>query len=116
MTGTMKIVNAFYEAFGSKDWKKLRSLLTDDFTFQGALSTFSGSGEFIEAMSQMPFEGAPEGSRFVVDGNRVAHVFVWKMTAPARADIPMCEVLEVEGGKVRSSELFFDSKLFPTPS
>jgi len=115
MTPTMKTVGAFYEAFGAKDWKKLRSLITDDFTFRGALSTFNGPAEFIAGMSQMPFEGVPEGSRFMVDGNRVAHAFTWKLTAPTKAEIPMCEVLEVEGGKVRSSELFFDSKLFPTP-
>lgn len=115
MTAAMKTVSAFYEAFGTKDWKKLRSLITDDFTFRGALSTFNGPAEFIAGMSRMPFEGVPEASRFIVDGNRVAHAFVWKMTAPARAAIPMCEVLEVEGGRVRSSDLFFDSKLFPTP-
>jgi len=115
MNATMKTVNSFYEAFGTKDWKKFRTLLTDNFTFRGALATFNGPEEFIAGMRQMPFEGAPEGSRFIVDGNRVAHAFVWKMTAPTRADIPMCEVLEVEGGKIRSSELFYDSKLFPAP-
>ncbi len=116
MTATMDTVTAFYEAFGTKNWKKLRSLLSDDFTFRGSASSFEDPDAFIAGVSDMPFEGTPEGSRFIVDGKRVAHAFVWKMTAPTQADVPMCEVLEVDGGKIRSSELFYDSKLFPAPS
>ncbi len=114
MAKTMDTVGAFYEAFGQKDFDRLRTLLTDDFSFKGPLMAFDNPDGFIAGVSKMPFEGVPEGSRFIVDGNRVAHTFIWKMAAPTRVDVPMCEVLEVEGGKVRSSELFYDSKLFPT--
>lgn len=113
MAEAMDTVAAYYAAFGSKDWAKFRALLSDDFTFQGALMSFDSPDAFVAAMQEMGMEGAPEGSRFIVDGTRVAHVFLWKMTAPAKADIPMCEVFESEGGKIRSSELFYDSKLFP---
>ncbi len=113
MTTTMDTVGAFYEAFGSKDFDKLRSLLADDFTFKGPLMSFDAPDAFVTAIREMPFEGNPEDSRFIVDGNSVAHAFVWMISAPAKAEIPMCEVLEVEGGKVRSSELFYDSKLLP---
>ena len=91
---------------------RLRSLLSDNFTFNGAVMAADSSDSFVAAMKQMGMEGAPEGSQFIVDGNRVAHTFLYKMTAPAQVDAPMCEVVEIEQGKVRSSNLFYDSKLF----
>jgi ketosteroid isomerase-like protein len=107
----MKTVSAYYEAFGRKDLKKLRETLAADFTFKGPLMAFDDPDAFVEAMGQMPFQATVEGSRFIADGDRVAHAFLWKMTAPAKADVPMCEVFEVATGKIRSSELFYDARL-----
>ncbi len=115
-SATMSTVTTFYEAMGQKDWDRVRSVLADDFTFRGALSSFDGPDEFIAGIQEMPFDGTPDGSRFIVDDAHVAHAFVWKMTAPTKADVPMCEVLEVRDGKVKASELFYDSKLFPVPA
>lgn len=112
MSKAMDTVGEYYAAFGSKDWDKLRTLLSDDFTFKGAMMSFENPEAFVAAMKEMGMEGVPEGSRFIADGNSVAHTFVWKMTAPAKVDVPMCEVFETEQGKVRSSQLFFDPKLF----
>lgn len=114
MTTAMDTVGAFYDAFHQRDFPKLRGLITDDFTFKGPMMNFPDPDAFISGVSGMPYEAVAEQSRFIVDGDRVAHAFVWKMTAPSKADIPMCEVLQVANGKVRSSELFFDSRLFPT--
>ena len=116
MTKTMDTVTAYYQAFGEKDWDKVRSLLADDFTFRGSLSAFDNPDDFVAGVSQMPMEGQPAESRFIADGNQVAHAFVWKATAPMKADVPMCEVLQVEGGKILSAELFYDSKPFPPMS
>jgi len=63
----------------------------------------------------MGFDARAEGSRFIVEGERVAHAFLWKMKTPTKADVPMCEVFEISDGKIHSSELFYDSKLFPAP-
>ncbi len=111
----MKTVSSFYEAFGAKDWKRLRSILTDDFTFQGSLATFDSPDEYVEGMKALPLEGEPVDSRFAVDGTNVVHSFTWKMTAPVTGEIDMCEWIELEGDKVRSSRLFYDSQAMPTP-
>lgn len=111
----METVKKYYEAFGRKDMKRLRELLTSDFTFKGPLLVASSPDEFVAAMKQMPFEATVSGSRFIVENNRVAHSFVWSMTAPAKADIPMCEILEISDDKVQSSELYYDARLFPKP-
>ena len=114
MSEAQKVVAAYYEAFGRKEMKKLRALLAADFTFRGSMMSFDSPDAFIKAMAELPFEATVEGSKFISEGNRVAHAFVWKMTAPAKASVPMCEVFEVAEGRIRSSELFYDSKLFPS--
>ncbi len=111
MNPAMKTVTAYYDAFRRKDLKTLREVLAPDFTFKGPLMAFDSPDKYVEAMGQMPFQATVEGSRFIADGDRVAHAFLWKMTAPAKADVPMCEVFEVSGGKIRSSELFYDARL-----
>ncbi len=116
MSDVMDTVGVFYEAFERKDWDRLRSVLDDGFTFRGSLARFDGPDAFVSAMQELPFEGSAEGSQFIVDGGRVAHVFVWRMTAPVAVDVPMCEVLAVRDGKVASSELFYDSQHFPSPA
>lgn len=115
MNAAMKTVGAFYEAFGRKDLKALRDLLAPNFTFKGPLMAFDNPESYVAAMAQLPFEAKILDSRFIADDDRVAHIFTWRMTAPAKAAIPMCEVFELKGGKIRSSELFYDSKLFPIP-
>lgn len=114
METAIESVNTYYEAFGRKDWKKVRAVLAEDFTFKGPLMSFNSAEAFIEAVGNLPFEATVEGSRFIAEGNRVAHAFLWKMTAPAKVDIPMCEVFELLGAKIRSAELFYDARLFPT--
>ncbi len=113
MNTAMETVNAFYEAFGRKDLKKLREVLAPDFTFKGPLMSFNNPDTFVQTMASLPFEATVEDSRFVVDGNRVAHAYLWKMTAPAKADIPMSEFFEISGKQISSIQLFYDSKLFP---
>lgn len=115
MKSAMQAVTEYYQAFGSKNLKRLREVLASDFTFTGPLMAFDNPDAFVAAMGTMPFEATVEGSKFIADGERVAHAFLWKMTSPAKADIPMCEVFEVNGGKIRSSELFYDARLFPAP-
>lgn len=113
MNPVMNTVGIFYSAMAQRDSKKLRSVLSDDFSFQGPLMKFDDPDTFTEKMVAFPFEATASDSHFIVDGNNVAHTFRWKMTVPAKAEIPMCEILTVTNGKVQRSELFFDTKLFP---
>lgn len=112
-TRSLDVVQEYYGAFAGKDFQRLRKILSPGFQFRGPLLNASGPDEFIRAMSQMPFEATVSGSRFIADGNRVAHAFLWSMTAPAKADIPMCEVLEVDKGRIQSADLYYDARLFP---
>lgn len=114
MNDAMVTVGAYLDAFGRKDMKRLRNPLADGFTFKGPLMAFDNPDAFVAAMAAFPCEVTADGSRFVADGARVAHAFVWRIKKPVKADIPMCEMFEVEGGRILSSELYYDSKLFPS--
>lgn len=113
MKSAMNTVKAYYKAMGLRDANGLRAVLADDFTFHGPLMAFDNPVAFTQTMVTMPFEAKTTDSRFVVGDNEVAHVFLWEMSKPAKAKIPMCEILAVTGGKILRSELFYDSKLFP---
>jgi len=115
MSSALETVTKYYEAAARKDRQALRAVLASEFTFKGPLMAFDGPDAFVEAVVGMAFDARSERSRFIVDGERVAHAFLWKMKTPTKADVPMCEVFEISDGKIRSSELFYDSKLFPAP-
>lgn len=106
-------VKAYNEAMESKDMTRVRELLADDFSFAGPMMTVEGADAFVEFMSGGPFEASQETIQFVANGNSVAHVFLFRMTAPETAEIRMCEILGVTGGKIDSSQLFFDTAKFP---
>ena len=114
MSQPVIVVKNFYEAFGAKDWVRLRSLIADDFTFRGSMAAFDNPDDFVRAMSQLPFEGYFEDSKFITEGDQVVHSFLWKMTSPATSDIHMCEVFEVSGEKIKVSELYYDSAAMPS--
>ena len=59
------------------------------------------------------FAGWVDTSRLIVDGNHVAHAFTYHMTAPGTADIPMCEVFELEDEKIISSRAYNNPADFP---
>lgn len=113
MNRVMNAVTGFYSALAQRDAKAIRATLADDFSFRGPMMKFDDPESFANAMAAFPVEATASDSRFVVGGGDVAHVFNWEMTAPAKAKIPMCEVIKVANGKVQRSELFFDTKLFP---
>ncbi|MBI3479301.1 MAG: nuclear transport factor 2 family protein [Nitrosomonadales bacterium] len=114
MKPVMNTVGAFYSALAQRDAKALRAVLSDDFSFRGPMMQFDEPDAFTKMMISFPFEATASGSRFIVDGNNVAHIFRWDVSAPAKAEIPMCEILTVAKGKIQRSELFFDTKLFPS--
>jgi len=108
-----KVVDEFYRTMAEKDKLALRAVLADDFTFKGPMMAFNNPDAFVEGMMSMPFSADIIGSRFIADRSHVVHVFVWSMTAPTNAAIPMCEVISLRDDKVLRSELYFDTKLFP---
>ena len=105
-----KMTNAWKE----KDGASFRSCLHDDSSFKGPMMELKSPNEAVDFMNRCPFEFTNENCEIVVEGQTLVHLFDWKVTAPFQGTIPMVEVMEYEGEKVKRARLFFDSALFPT--
>lgn len=105
-----KAFDDLYNGAMKKDARQVRSALTDDFTFRGPMMAFDGPEAFVQSL--LAFDADVTQSRLIVDGERVAHLFVLDIAAPFRAKVPMCDVLEFRGDRISAIELYTDSKAF----
>ena len=105
-----KAFDDFYKGAMKKDPQRIRSALTDDFTFRGPTMSVDNPDAFVEML--LNFNADVTNSRLIVDGERVAHQFVLDVAAPMQAKFPMCDVLEFRGNRISAIELYADSKLF----
>ncbi len=63
----------------------LRELLSDDFSFHGPMMATDGADSFVEQMQNFPFHAQYEASRMIVEGDNVAHMFDFVVSAPRRS-------------------------------
>lgn len=103
-----KNLDAFYQGAGSKNIVKIRSALTDDFTFTSPIGSHDNPEEF--AQSLLKFEGTVTKSKMISEGNNVVHLFVLDIGAK----IPICDVIEFRGDKISSMVTYTDSRLSAT--
>ncbi len=112
MANAAEIVKKLNTAWENKDEAAMRLLLHPDYHFKGPMMEMT-TEEVIGFMHTCPFECNNQNSEIISEGNKVVQVFDWHITAPFQATIPMVEVLEIEGNKVKKARLFFDTALFP---
>jgi hypothetical protein len=112
---TADVVNRYTEAFDARDLRTVESLLAEDFRFEGPLMSASSRQEFFEQLAQFEMTATTIVRRQIANGSTVARLFDFEMTAPARVRIPMAEWLEVEDGRIVSSQLIYDPSRFPKP-
>jgi len=113
MTNTKDIIMKMDTAWNAKDEATMRSCLHEDYHFKGPMMEINGPDESIAMMQNFPFECSNENEELIIQDNKAVHIFDWVVTSPFQATIPMTEVLELEGGKVKNARLFFDTALFP---
>ena len=104
---------AYLNAFEQGDFETARSLLADEFSFNGPMMQFEGADQFLGAIKEMSFGGEFVERWFLETGDTVVMQFRFNLESPAPASVPMCEVLEIADGRVASSRLYFDTALFP---
>ena len=113
MSTLVDVAKKMTKAWEDKDEAAFRACLHDDYTFKGPMMEMNSANEAVEFMNRCSFECTSENCEVVVEGQTLVHIFDWKVTAPFQATIPMVEVMEFEGEKLRRARLFFDSALFP---
>lgn len=113
MSSMIDVAKRMTVAWEQKDEVAFRACLHDDYTFKGPMMEMRSADEALDFMKRCTFEFTNENCEVVVEGKTLVHIFDWKVTVPFQGTIPMVEVMEFEGEKVKRARLFFDSSLFP---
>jgi ketosteroid isomerase-like protein len=106
----LEIVNAYYDAWMTRQGDLSDVPLADDFTFTGPVASFDDAAGY-RAMARRA--GAAVTSFSVreqfVDGNKVCSIVDWEMALPV-APMTAAEILEVDGGRIVRGELIYDAE------
>jgi len=113
MSTLTDVAKRMTKAWEDRDEAAFRACLHDDYSFKGPMMEMKSANEAVEFMKRCAFEFTNTNCEVVVEGKTLVHVFDWNVTAPFQATIPMVEVMEFEGDKVKRARLFYDSALFP---
>lgn len=113
MSQALEVVKRVSEAWEKKDTKTYRSLLHNDYKFQGPMMEMCSADEAEAFAQNCPFSCSSENATYVAEGNKVVKIFDWIVTSPVKFQLRMVEFSVVEDGKIRSVELFYDTAKFP---
>ena len=127
MANVIEIAKAAVTAYNEKDWSKAKDILAADAVYdeKGTHRRIQGAGEIIEAWQGWAKAIPDSKATFVgefASGDTAVFELVWKgvHTGPLQTptgtipasnkpiEVPACQVVQVEGGKVKSASHYFD--------
>jgi steroid delta-isomerase-like uncharacterized protein len=127
MANVIEIAKAAVTAYNEKDWSKGKDILAADAVYdeKGTHRRLQGAGEIIEAWQGWAKAFPDSKATFVrafVSGDTAVLELVWKgvHTGPLQTptgtippsnkpiELPACQIVQVEGGKVKSATHYFD--------
>jgi steroid delta-isomerase-like uncharacterized protein len=127
MANVIDIAKAAVTAYNEKDWSKGKDILAANAVYdeKGTHRRIQGAGEIIEAWQGWANAFPDSKATFVrefASGDTVVLELVWKgiHTGPLQTptgtippsnkpiEIPACQIVQVEGGKVKSASHYFD--------
>ena len=127
MANVIEIAKASITAYNEKDWSKAKDTLVADAVYdeKGTHRRIQGAGEIIEAWQGWAKAFPDSKATFVrefASGDTAVLELVWKgvHTGPLQTptgiipasnksiEMPACQVVQVEGGKVKSASHYFD--------
>jgi steroid delta-isomerase-like uncharacterized protein len=127
MANVIEIAKASITAYNDKSWSKVKDLLATDAVYdeKGTNRRIQGAGEIIEVWQGWAKAFPDSKATFVrefVNGDFAVFEVVWKgvhtgplqtptATIPASnkpIEVPSCQVIRVEGEKVKSISHYFD--------
>jgi steroid delta-isomerase-like uncharacterized protein len=127
MANVIEIAKASITAYNDKDWSKAKDMLAADAVYdeKGTHRRIQGAGEIIDAWLGWA-KAFPDSKATIVrefaSGDTAVFELVWKgvHTGPLQTptgtipasnkpiELPACQVVQVEGGKVKSASHYFD--------
>jgi steroid delta-isomerase-like uncharacterized protein len=127
MANVIEVAKASITAYNDKDWSKVKDMLAADAVYdeKGTHRRIQGAGEIIDALQGWAKAFPDSRATFVrefASGDTAVFELVWKGvhtgplqtptgTIPASnkpVEMPACQVVQVEGGKVKSTSHYFD--------
>ena len=127
MANVIEIAKAAVTAYNEKDWSKGKDVLASDAVYDEKRTNrrIQGAGEIIEAWQGWAKAFPDSKATFVREfgnGDTAVLELVWKgvHTGPLQTptgiipasnktiEIPACQVVQVEGGKIKSASHYFD--------
>jgi steroid delta-isomerase-like uncharacterized protein len=127
MANVIEIARASITAYNDKDWSKAKDTLAADAVYdeKGTHRRIQGADEIIDALQAWAKAFPDSRATFVrefASGNTAVFELVWKGvhagplqtptgTIPASnkpVELPACQVVQVEGDKVKSTSQYFD--------
>lgn len=122
MSTPAQIFTDYLTAFTSGDLDTARSLVADDFTFDGPMMQVSGKEAFFAGAGQLaPVVRGFKMLRQFEDGDEVCSIYEFRVGSPATpGSVVMSEWCTVRNGRLASARLVFDTaafgKLMPAPA
>jgi ketosteroid isomerase-like protein len=98
----------YLDAVGKKDLGRVQQLLAADVKFTGPMMARDTAAEFVAALKRLgAIHVRNDIRRVFADGDEVCVIYDFVTDTPAGA-IPTIEWLRVEGGRIRSINLYYD--------
>lgn len=116
MSKNLDVVKRCNEAALKKDFDTIKQVLHPNYTLKGPMMSINSADEFIAFMKDCPGECTFENVQFIEAGDKIVQTFDMVMTAPTPSRARVCSVMTLENGKIRSEEMFYDTKDMPQDS
>lgn len=113
MASNVEIVKKLYDACMNKDFETAKSLMHPNYTLKDPMMELNSAEEAIAMMKDCPSSWRLENVSFISEGNKVVGTFDSVSTEPVQSRMRMCSICTIEGGKVRSEEMFYDTAKVP---
>jgi ketosteroid isomerase-like protein len=104
-----ELAATYFDAWRSKDFATLRSILADDVTFVGPMGTADGADECVQGMQQLAriMTDVVVRKRFVAGDD----VLTWfELVTDMAPPCPVANWSHTEGGRIRSIRVTFDPR------
>ena len=116
MTGSLEIVNEYYDATNSrKDPDAAGALMTDDFLFLGPLMRLEGRDANVALLRQfLPAHIETRMHKQFVDGDEVCSIYDLVVAGPSGAVITMAiaDWIRVANGRLANQTIYYDPRDF----
>ena len=105
-----RVIEAYFKAFEERDFDRVRSCLSDSFTYTGPTARFDSPDSFLENIWHVgQILKRIELRKTFVDGRHVCSIMNFHVHLDEPRSVPVVQWAIIEEGKIVSIEVFFDA-------